>query len=235
MTNYDLEYRGVVCIAADWESTPYKFVFLYKGHTYIFEQKRDIRQNADTDHIRCVIEQFLEDVDCDTIICGVKQRKYELESEKKQMKKCEMKLGAWLKARKNGCEAIDKLRTELENTKKERDTYRERCDDIGEERDAVIRDYIEYRAKVDKSFETLAKQKRLFPVGIGDVVYDITLKDKEGKFTTEKPCLETSAVKPVKVTEGNFFDIIRRIEKKDVFFDEERAKKHVRKLCEGKK
>lgn len=158
-----------------------------------------------------------------------------LNEEKKQMKKCEMKLSAWLKARKNGCEAIDKLRTELENTKKERDTYRERCDDIGEERDAVIRDYIEYRAKVDKSFETLAKQKRLFPVGIGDVVYDITLKDKEGKFTTEKPCLETSAVKPVKVTEGNFFDIIRRIEKKDVFFDEERAKKHVRKLCEGKK
>lgn len=75
MTNYELEYRGVVCIAADWESTPYKFVFLYKGNTYIFEQKREIRQSADTDHIRYAIEQFLEDVDCGTIICGVKQRK----------------------------------------------------------------------------------------------------------------------------------------------------------------
>lgn len=80
MTNYELEYRGVVCIAADWESTPYKFVFLYKGNTYIFEQKREIRQSADTDHIRYAIEQFLEDVDCGTIICSAKQRKNELES-----------------------------------------------------------------------------------------------------------------------------------------------------------
>lgn len=80
MTNYELEYRGVVCIAADWESTPYKFVFLYKGNTYIFEQKREIRQSADTDHIRYAIEQFLEDADCATIICSAKQRKNELES-----------------------------------------------------------------------------------------------------------------------------------------------------------
>lgn len=93
MTNYNLTYRGVTCIAADWESTPYKFAFLYKGHTYLFEQKREIRQNADTDHIRCVIEQFLEDVDCGKIICGcgkiicgAEQRKYELESEENNMK-----------------------------------------------------------------------------------------------------------------------------------------------------
>ncbi len=86
MTNYDLEYRGVTCIAADWETTPYKFTFLYKGHTYLFEQKREIWRNADTDHIRCVIEQFLEDIDCSKIICGAEQRKYELESEECKMK-----------------------------------------------------------------------------------------------------------------------------------------------------
>ena len=61
MTKYDLEYKGVTCIAADWEAEPYKFVFKYKGFTIGYVQKRCISQSADTDHIRCVIEQFLED------------------------------------------------------------------------------------------------------------------------------------------------------------------------------
>lgn len=74
MTTYGLKYAGVVCIAADWESTPYKFILLHKGHIYSFEQKRDIRQSADTDHIRCAINQFLEDVSCGEIICGVEQK-----------------------------------------------------------------------------------------------------------------------------------------------------------------
>lgn len=61
MTKYNLEHKGVTCTAVDWESHPYKFVFLYNGKEFIFEQKRYISQSADTDHIRCVIEQFLED------------------------------------------------------------------------------------------------------------------------------------------------------------------------------
>lgn len=61
MTKYDLEYKGVTCIAVDWEAEPYKFVFKYKGFTIGYVQKRYISQSADTDHIRCVIEQFLED------------------------------------------------------------------------------------------------------------------------------------------------------------------------------
>lgn len=63
MTRYNLKYKGITCIAADWEADPFKFVFLYKGYSHVFEQKRQISQNADTDHIRCAIEQFLEDVD----------------------------------------------------------------------------------------------------------------------------------------------------------------------------
>ncbi len=60
MDKYNLEYKGVTCTAVDWESNPYKFVFQYKGFSYVFEQKRYISQSADTDHIRCAIEQFLE-------------------------------------------------------------------------------------------------------------------------------------------------------------------------------
>ena len=90
----------------------------------------------------------------------------------------------------------------------------------------------EYKKQVEDTFAELEKSKKLFKVGVGETVYDITLKDKNGKFTLKRPCLETSTIKAVEVTEGNFFDIIRRIEKKDVFHDEERARKHLEKLCE---
>ena len=61
MTKYDLEHKGVTCIAVDWESDPPQYVFKYKGFTIGYVQKRYISQSADTDHIRCAIEQFLED------------------------------------------------------------------------------------------------------------------------------------------------------------------------------
>lgn len=61
MTKYDLEYKGVKCTGADWEADPNKFSLIYKGRQYLYEQKRFISQSADTDHIRCVINQFLED------------------------------------------------------------------------------------------------------------------------------------------------------------------------------
>lgn len=63
MTKYNIEHKGVTCTAANWEAEPFKFVLIYNGCPYVYEQKRYISQSADTDHIRCVIEQFLEDVE----------------------------------------------------------------------------------------------------------------------------------------------------------------------------
>lgn len=62
MDKYNLEYKGVICTGADWEKDPYEFELTYKGKVYLYKQKRYISQSADTDHIRCVIKQFLEDV-----------------------------------------------------------------------------------------------------------------------------------------------------------------------------
>lgn len=55
---YDIEYMGVTCIGADWENGVFKFI--KDGKEYNFVQTRGIICRADTDHIRCVIEdQFL--------------------------------------------------------------------------------------------------------------------------------------------------------------------------------
>lgn len=55
---YDIEYRGVTCIGVDWGKGIFNFI--KDGKEYEFKQTRGIFCRADTDHIRCVIEdQFL--------------------------------------------------------------------------------------------------------------------------------------------------------------------------------
>ena len=71
MTKYDLEYKGVTCTAVEWEADPPQFVFKYKGFTIGYVQKRYISQSADTDHIRCAIEQFLEDYEEKFEMCNL--------------------------------------------------------------------------------------------------------------------------------------------------------------------
>lgn len=60
MTKYDLQYNNVKCTGVDWEKKI--FCFEIAGKTYIHHQKKDISCNADTDHIRCVIDEFIEDI-----------------------------------------------------------------------------------------------------------------------------------------------------------------------------
>ncbi len=155
------------------------------------------------------------------------------------MKKCNMKFGEWLKARKCGCAEIEKLTAELVEAREHILKLEERFVQAAKQVDTITLQLIMakeamkvYKKQVEDTFAELEKSKKLFKVGVGETVYDITLKDKNGKFTLKRPCLETSTIKAVEVTEGNFFDIIRRIEKKDVFHDKERARKHLEKLCE---
>lgn len=58
---YDLEYMGVRCTGVEWKyPLDDIFYFVKEGKTYAFTQKEYISCCADTDHIRCVIEdQFL--------------------------------------------------------------------------------------------------------------------------------------------------------------------------------
>lgn len=57
---YRVEYDGVVCTEVNWETK--EFYFTFKGKEYKYKQQGDISCNADTDHIRCVIEEFKEDL-----------------------------------------------------------------------------------------------------------------------------------------------------------------------------
>ena len=58
---YDIEYMGVKCTGVDWaHSVNDVFYFTKDGQNYTYMQTEYISSSADTDHIRCVIEeQFL--------------------------------------------------------------------------------------------------------------------------------------------------------------------------------
>ena len=60
LDKYDLKYDDVLCTAVNWETR--EFYFTFKGKEYKYKQQGDISCNADTDHIRCVIEEFKENL-----------------------------------------------------------------------------------------------------------------------------------------------------------------------------
>lgn len=58
ITEYALTYKDITCIGVDWEKQV--FVFLINGIEHLYKQQEEISCSADTDHIRCVIEEFIE-------------------------------------------------------------------------------------------------------------------------------------------------------------------------------
>ena len=59
-TPYNLEYQDVICTGVDWET--YEFILVFKGKMFNYKQKGDISCSADTDHIRCVIIEFKQNL-----------------------------------------------------------------------------------------------------------------------------------------------------------------------------
>lgn len=70
-----------------------------------------------------------------------------------------------------------------------------------------------------------------FPFVLDQVVYDVALKSNKGRYTKTKPSLEHSTITPVAVTEKNYFNLVKRLRNKDVFFEYEEAKEYLERVC----
>lgn len=77
----------------------------------------------------------------------------------------------------------------------------------------------------------LAQMQDKYPLDIGQVVYDIALKNAQGKFTKTKPSLEHSTITEVVVDEKNYFKLVARMRNKDVFMSEASAKAYLESIC----
>jgi hypothetical protein len=77
----------------------------------------------------------------------------------------------------------------------------------------------------------LAEMKEAFPFMLGQVVYDIALKDDKGRYTKTEPSYEHSEIIEVVVEEKNYFTLVNRYKQGDVYADFDEADACLWYLC----
>ena len=126
----------------------------------------------------------------------------------------------WATKRKLKCqvEELENKVTELDNQLKETvDSYEE---------------YISHRADLFQlAVDQLASYQTQFPFNLGDIVYDIQLRNNKGRFTKRNPSKEYSVINEVIVDKKNYFNLVDRYNTNDVFRNREEAESYVESIC----
>lgn len=87
------------------------------------------------------------------------------------------------------------------------------------------------RATIASLEHELLSMKEVFPFELGQEVYDIQLRNESGKYTKKNASLEHSRINPVEVSESNYFSLVKRLKKNDVFFDLSAATEFLNAVC----
>jgi hypothetical protein len=79
--------------------------------------------------------------------------------------------------------------------------------------------------------DELVAMKDVFPFELGQTVYDIALKNDKGRYTKTKPSFEHSTITATVVDKKNYFNLVERYNRNDVFFDFDDAKEYLESIC----
>lgn len=79
--------------------------------------------------------------------------------------------------------------------------------------------------------DELDRKIEAFPFDIGQTVYDVALKNAQGRYTKTKPSREYSTITAVVVDEKNYFGLVKRLNRNDVFFSNEAAEAFLEHVC----
>lgn len=77
----------------------------------------------------------------------------------------------------------------------------------------------------------LAEMYTKYPFEFGQVVYDVQLKNNKGRFTKTKACREYSTISEAVVDKRNYFNLVDRLNNKDVFLTMPEAEAHLAEVC----
>ena len=86
-----------------------------------------------------------------------------------------------------------------------------------------------------ETLEELEELKEDFPFTIGQVVYDVQLKNSKGRYAKANPSFEHSTISEVAVSRKNYFSLVERYENNDVFTSYDDAEAFLKERCAGKK
>lgn len=85
--------------------------------------------------------------------------------------------------------------------------------------------------KIAELMNELETKAEAFPFTLGQVVFDIALKNEKGRYTKIHPSFEYSTITPVTVNEKNYFNLVKRFENNDVFTSQTEALAHLKSVC----
>ena len=77
----------------------------------------------------------------------------------------------------------------------------------------------------------LAAMKQVFPFTMGQVVYDIALKNSKGRYSKTNPSFEHCEINEVIVSDKNYFSLVKRFAAKDVFENYDEAVTYIKSIC----
>lgn len=85
--------------------------------------------------------------------------------------------------------------------------------------------------ELNECIEELNELRETFPFDLGQVVFDVALKDGKGRYTKTAPSLEYSVINEVVVDEKNYFSLVERYNRNDVFVIREDAEDYLKSIC----
>lgn len=90
----------------------------------------------------------------------------------------------------------------------------------------------ELKAIITRLEGELNAMKGVFPFALGQTVYDVQLRNEKGRYAKKNASLEHSLINEVIVDEKNYFGLVERYRRQDVFFDYDTADAYLMDVCE---
>ncbi len=84
---------------------------------------------------------------------------------------------------------------------------------------------------LDLSNDELHYMQCMFPFELEQVVFDVALKNSQGRYTKKNPSFEHSTITEVTVNEKNYFSLVKRLKNNDVFYTKKDAEEYLKSVC----
>lgn len=106
-------------------------------------------------------------------------------------------------------------------------TKKELKKQLAEQKETIL----ELRCDLEARKAGLKYLREIFPLDIGQTVYDVALRNEKGRYTKAHPSIEHSTITEVIVDEKNYFTLAERLRRKDVFFSDKDAMEYLKTVC----
>lgn len=83
--------------------------------------------------------------------------------------------------------------------------------------------------------DELDAMNHAFPLVLGQTVYDVQLKNDKGRYAKKNASLDHSVINEVIVDTKNYFGLVERYLRQDVFLDYDTANAFLKEVCTNNK